>query len=81
MVFTAVAINCCICFVSFRIGESFIRLDGETAQQMVSHQKEVVEKQVHNLEEQIEKLQTTLAELKRQLYAKLGTAINLEAEE
>ena len=56
-------------------------MDGDTAQQMISQQKETVEKQVQSLEEQIEKIQTILADLKGQLYAKLGTqAINLEDE-
>jgi prefoldin subunit 4 len=66
---------------SFRIGESFIYVDGDTAQQMISQQKEAVEKQVQSLEEQVEKIETVLSDLKRQLYAKLGTAINLEADD
>jgi prefoldin subunit 4 len=67
--------------IPFRIGESFIYVDGDTAQQMISQQKEAVEKQVQSLEEQVEKIETVLSDLKRQLYAKLGTAINLEADD
>ena len=53
----------------------------ETAQAMITYQKEAAEKQVEHLEETINKTQKLLTELKTQLYSKLGSAINLESDD
>ncbi|XP_062501142.1 prefoldin subunit 4-like [Corticium candelabrum] len=67
--------------IPYHVGESFIDVSMETAQAMITYQKEAAEKQVEHLEETINKTQKLLTELKTQLYSKLGSAINLESDD
>ena len=62
----------------YRVGEAFVHLPLEQAQKRLAADAEVVETEVARLNEAVDTCQSTMKELKLQLYAKFGTSINLD---
>lgn len=56
----------------------FIHLGGDKAQEYLEKAKTEVQEQLTTLKARADEIQTTLSELKVQLYAKFGDNINLE---
>ena len=53
----------------------------DDVQDTLEAQKEIFEGEVTKLEEKSEDIKSQMSDLKTQLYAKFGTAINLEADD
>jgi len=64
--------------VPYRIGDSFYSLKVEEATERMEGEKTVTEEEISKMEEEIEGMKTDLAKLKRILYGKFGSSINLE---
>jgi len=60
------------------VGEVFIHLGGDEAQEYLEKAKTEVQEQLTTLKARADEIQRTLSELKVQLYAKFGDNINLE---
>ncbi|XP_033113170.1 prefoldin subunit 4-like isoform X2 [Anneissia japonica] len=67
--------------IPYQIGESFLGHTVEDTQALVETAKEVVQKDIEQLEEDAQQIRNTLSELKVQLYAKFGNSINLEMDD
>ncbi len=67
--------------ISFRIGEVFVKISTEEANQLLEKQKENFQKEVEELESHAAVLKKELAELKVKLYGKFGNNINLEEDD
>ena len=66
---------------SYQIGEVFIHMSEEKAQEALEKAKESVEGEMSSFKEGCGEAQKILTELKVQLYAKFGDNINLEADD
>ncbi|VEU20817.1 DEKNAAC101695 [Brettanomyces naardenensis] len=64
--------------VNYKVGDAFILLKQSEAVDKLEKQNAHLDSEIMRLELQIEELDGKLAELKKRLYAKFGTAINLE---
>ncbi|KAJ2718409.1 hypothetical protein GGI07_005769 [Coemansia sp. Benny D115] len=64
--------------VPYKIGDAFVMLTLEAAQERVEKDKEAIDNRVDDLDSQITKISAEMEELKEILYAKFGQAINLE---
>lgn len=64
--------------VLYRVGEAFVHLPLDQAQKRLAADAEVVEAEVARLQDALDMCQSTMKELKLQLYAKFGTSINLD---
>jgi prefoldin subunit 4 len=64
--------------VPYRIGESFYLLKAEEVAERMEGEKVAVEGEMTRMEEDVERCKTRLATLKRVLYGKFGSSINLE---
>lgn len=64
--------------VPYKIGDSFLHLPLEEVQQLLEKSTERIEKEIGAIEERISKHRETMEELKVELYAKFGKAINLD---
>lgn len=67
--------------VPYRIGEVFVSLKTEEANEYLEKAKELCQKDIEKNEEQCEIHKKILQDLKVELYAKFGTNINLEPED
>ncbi len=64
--------------VDYKIGDTFVLIKQSEAMERLENQNGYLETKITELEAQIEGLDSKLGALKKQLYAKFGTAINLE---
>lgn len=62
----------------YLVGEVFIDVDQDGAEQRLEKQKKEISKEVKSLEKQLEDVQKKMKKLKGELYAKFGNQINLE---
>jgi chaperonin cofactor prefoldin len=62
----------------YRVGEAFVHLPLELAQQRLASDHEAIDTEVARLQDAVEECQSAMKELKLQLYAKFGTSINLD---
>lgn len=60
--------------VLYRVGEAFVHLPLDQAQKRLAADAEVVEAEVARLQDALDMCQSTMKELKLQLYAKFGTS-------
>ncbi|XP_078337231.1 prefoldin subunit 4-like [Crassostrea virginica] len=67
--------------VPYQIGEVFVSLGLDNANEMLEKAKENTMGEMKALEQQCEAIQTLLQDLKVKLYAKFGNNIKLEADE
>ncbi|XP_056005938.1 prefoldin subunit 4-like [Ostrea edulis] len=67
--------------VPYQIGEVFVSLEVESANEMLEKAKENTQGEIKVLEQKCESIQTLLQDLKVKLYAKFGNNIKLEADE
>ncbi|KAG8821001.1 hypothetical protein FRC17_009948 [Serendipita sp. 399] len=64
--------------VMYRVGESFVHISLEQAQERLASDKEAAEIEVARLQDEVDGCQSSMKELKLQLYSKFGTSINLD---
>jgi len=64
--------------VRFKMGEIFVEVPKEEAEQMIERATTQASEEVDALGEKVTSIKKTLAELKVKLYGKFGSAINLE---
>lgn len=64
--------------VPYKIGDAFIMMASEAAQERVEKDKDLVEARVGELDSRISDISGQMEGLKKELYAKFGSAINLE---
>ncbi|KAJ2161741.1 hypothetical protein GGF46_001245 [Coemansia sp. RSA 552] len=64
--------------VPYRIGDAFVLVSLEAAQERVEKSKDKIDQHVADLDKQIAGTQDQMEVLKKSLYAKFGQAINLE---
>lgn len=64
-----------------RIGECYVLVKQAQAMEFLSKEKENVENKLQEAEEKLEKIKAEMDGLKKVLYGKFGSAINLEEEE
>ena len=64
---------------SYKIGDSFMSLPLEEAQELLSNATSELESEVSTLEEELAGLKEEIDGLKAHLYARFGKGINLEA--
>merc|ERR1712179_168789 len=67
--------------VQYQIGEVFVYLNEEEAEEEIKAAKEKLESGVVELEGKMTEIKDAMTDLKTQLYAKFGNAINLEADD
>jgi len=67
--------------IKYFIGEVFINMPREAAEQMIAEQQEKTQKQIDTIDAKISNINETLSSLKSQLKAKFKNSINLDAEE
>ncbi|XP_061197789.1 prefoldin subunit 4-like [Saccostrea echinata] len=67
--------------VPYQIGEVFVSLTVDNANEMLEKAKENTQEEMKELERQCEAIQTLLQDLKVKLYAKFGNNIKLEADD
>lgn len=66
---------------TYQIGEVFVHLGNETAQEYLEKAKVAKQEELASLKASSAEIEGVLSELKVQLYAKFGDNINLEADE
>eukprot|EP00123_Amoebidium_parasiticum_P019587 comp27235_c0_seq1/m.47146 comp27235_c0_seq1/g.47146 ORF comp27235_c0_seq1/g.47146 comp27235_c0_seq1/m.47146 type:complete len:133 (-) comp27235_c0_seq1:476-874(-) len=66
--------------VPFRVGEAYIEVTQDEAQEMLEERQQEIDTEVAEIEEKVEGIKATLATLKVELYAKFGKTINLESD-
>ncbi|KAF9188151.1 hypothetical protein BGZ51_000710 [Haplosporangium sp. Z 767] len=66
--------------VKYRIGEAFVSLSLEAAQERISKSQEELDKEIEDLKSQMDEAVEKMDELKKVLYTRFGNAINLEKE-
>ncbi|ORY42062.1 Prefoldin, subunit 4 [Rhizoclosmatium globosum] len=64
--------------VRYRIGDAFIHMSLESAQEKVVADKDQVVLEIEGLKNEMDDLQTDMDALKKVLYARFGKSINLE---
>ncbi|KAJ1723691.1 hypothetical protein LPJ53_001972 [Coemansia erecta] len=64
--------------VPYKIGDAFVMLSLETAQERVEKEKEAIDARVEELDSKIQEVSAQMDKLKKMLYSKFGQAINLE---
>uniref|UniRef100_A0A060T987 Prefoldin subunit 4 n=1 Tax=Blastobotrys adeninivorans TaxID=409370 RepID=A0A060T987_BLAAD len=64
--------------VHYKIGDSFVQLPQSEVMERLEADVEKINKQVADKESEVESITEELEQLKKQLYAKFGHAINLE---
>ncbi|KAJ3283383.1 hypothetical protein HDU79_009103 [Rhizoclosmatium sp. JEL0117] len=64
--------------VRYRIGDAFIHMSLESAQEKVVADKDQVVSEIEGLKNEMDDLQTDMDALKKVLYARFGKSINLE---
>ncbi|KAJ1940264.1 hypothetical protein FBU59_003862 [Linderina macrospora] len=66
--------------VPYRIGDTFVMLPLEEAQERVEKDKDTIDARVEDLDSQISAIAEEMEVLKKALYGKFGRAINLEKD-
>ncbi|KAG0279560.1 hypothetical protein BGZ96_001928 [Linnemannia gamsii] len=66
--------------VKYRIGEAFVSLSLEAAQERISKSQEELQQEIDGLKSQMDEAVEKMDSLKKVLYARFGNAINLEKE-
>jgi prefoldin subunit 4 len=64
--------------VQYKIGDAFVYLEHSKALERVEQEMEETTEALKGSELEIEKINSTMEELKKHLYGKFGTSINLE---
>ncbi|GJQ09414.1 hypothetical protein GpartN1_g1205.t1 [Galdieria partita] len=64
-----------------RIGECYVLVKQSQAVQFLNTEKESLESKLQETEDKLEKIKVEMDELKKILYGKFGSAINLEEED
>ena len=67
--------------VPYQVGEVFVYLTQDEAQEKIEKTKETVAENVKTIDSKAQAIRDEMSGLKSQLYAKFGSAINLEADE
>ncbi|KAM9592705.1 prefoldin subunit 4-like [Trichechus inunguis] len=67
--------------ISYQVGDVFISHSQEETQEMLEEANQNLQEEIDALESRVESTQRALADLKVQLCPKLGSNINLEADE
>ncbi|KAH6945387.1 hypothetical protein HPB50_008173 [Hyalomma asiaticum] len=67
--------------ITYQLGDVFVSLDSEEAQQMMERAKEQNKARTKVLEEEMRIIKGIMADLKSQLYNKFGNNINLEPDD
>uniref|UniRef100_A0A1E1X039 Prefoldin subunit 4 n=1 Tax=Amblyomma aureolatum TaxID=187763 RepID=A0A1E1X039_9ACAR len=67
--------------IPYQLGDVFVNLDSEEAQQMLEQAKAQNKERTGVLEEETRTIKGIMAELKSQLYNKFGNNINLEPDD
>ena len=62
----------------YAFGECYFEVTKDQADELLESQKQAVEDEANVLEEELSSIQNTLADLKKQLYGRFGSNINLE---
>ncbi|GJJ06437.1 hypothetical protein Clacol_000629 [Clathrus columnatus] len=65
--------------VLYRVGEAFLHLPLNKAQGRLQRDQEAIASEIDRMQEKVEECEKTMKDLKIQLYAKFGKAINLDA--
>lgn len=60
------------------MGDAFVHISLSAAQKQLEHDQESLDKEIADLRSRIDECETTMKELKVQLYGKFGKAINLD---
>ncbi|KAK3827198.1 MAG: Prefoldin beta-like protein [Linnemannia elongata] len=66
--------------VRYRIGEAFVSLSLEAAQERISKTQEELDQEIEGLKSQMDEAVEKMDGLKKVLYARFGNAINLEKD-
>ncbi|KAH7054994.1 Prefoldin beta-like protein [Linnemannia elongata] len=66
--------------VKYRIGEAFVSLSLEAAQERISKSQEELDQEIEGLKAQMDEAVEKMDGLKKVLYARFGNAINLEKD-
>ncbi|KAF9544480.1 hypothetical protein EC957_012083 [Mortierella hygrophila] len=66
--------------VKYRIGEAFVSLSLEAAQERISKSQEELDQEIEGLKSQMDEAVEKMDGLKKVLYARFGNAINLEKD-
>ncbi|KAF9900642.1 hypothetical protein EC991_007068 [Linnemannia zychae] len=66
--------------VKYRIGEAFVSLSLEAAQERISKSQEELDQDIEGLKAQMDEAVEKMEGLKKVLYARFGNAINLEKD-
>jgi len=64
--------------IRYAFGECYFEVTKDQADELLESQKEAIEKEANVLEEELSSIQNTLGDLKKQLYGRFGSNINLE---
>ncbi|KIM30499.1 hypothetical protein M408DRAFT_22000 [Serendipita vermifera MAFF 305830] len=64
--------------VIYRVGEAFMHIPLEAAQQRLATEQEAIDVEVARIQDAVDECQASMKELKLQLYSKFGTSINLD---
>ncbi|KAJ1666323.1 hypothetical protein IW140_005195 [Coemansia sp. RSA 1813] len=64
--------------VPYKIGDAFVMLPLEEAQERVEREKETIDQHVEDLDSQISEISSKMEDLKKALYKRFGKSINLE---
>lgn len=63
----------------YRIGDSFVKISLEKAQELLAQSVTRAEEEVNAIDDRIDKIKEEMEELKVALYGRFGRSINLEA--
>ncbi|CAM0141016.1 hypothetical protein VKS41_007731 [Umbelopsis sp. WA50703] len=66
--------------VRYKIGDAFVHMPLEKALERITTDSEKVSADLEDLKSQMDNVQDQMAELKKALYGKFGTSINLEKD-
>ncbi|GBB91563.1 hypothetical protein RclHR1_18930001 [Rhizophagus clarus] len=66
--------------IKYKIGEAFINISVEQAQQRIEKDKEILIQELEQLKNAMDHINEQMSQLKVHLYGKFGKAINLEKE-
>lgn len=64
--------------VRYKMGEIFVEVSKDEAEQLLEKATSKLSEEIDTLQDEVSKIKKTLAELKVKLYAKFGSAINLD---
>ncbi|CAB4443689.1 unnamed protein product [Rhizophagus irregularis] len=66
--------------IKYKIGEAFISISVEQAQQRIEKDKEILIQELEQIQNEMNSINEQMSQLKVHLYGKFGKAINLEKE-